>query len=75
MGTDYPFPLGECYPLKKCGELVETHKALTRKKKKHILWHNGLDFIGKKSKDFVENDEFEGSGKRNDEEEADTTPI
>jgi len=52
LGTDYPFPLGECYPLKKCGELVEFHTTLNCKQKQSILWYNGLDFVGKKEEDF-----------------------
>jgi aminocarboxymuconate-semialdehyde decarboxylase len=52
LGTDYPFPLGECYPLKKMGELVEHHSQLSYEEKLQVLWHNGLDFIGKNGKEF-----------------------
>lgn len=54
LGTDYPFPLGECYPLKKCGELVEDHKDFEYEDKKNILWYNGLKFIGKEESEFIE---------------------
>jgi aminocarboxymuconate-semialdehyde decarboxylase len=33
LGTDYPFPLGECYPLKKMGQLIEHHTTLNYKEK------------------------------------------
>ena len=54
LGTDYPFPLGECYPLKKCGELVENHSDLNEKEKRAILWKNGLDLVGRKESEFME---------------------
>ena len=56
LGTDYPFPLGECYPLKKCGELVEQHPDYTYNEKLDMLWHNGLQFVNKKSSDFLGKD-------------------
>ena len=52
LGTDYPFPLGECYPLKKCGELVEGHPRYAREEKVKMLWYNGLEFIGKSEEMF-----------------------
>ena len=45
---------GECYPLKKCGELVENHEKFKKEKREKILWKNGLDFIGKKESDFID---------------------
>eukprot|EP01083_Nonionella_stella_P237226 832414_1 len=53
LGTDYPFPLGECYPLKKCGELVENHPDYNYKEKMNMLWYNGLEFVGKKESEFM----------------------
>eukprot|EP00484_Ammonia_sp_Unknown_P025648 CAMPEP_0197031802 /NCGR_PEP_ID=MMETSP1384-20130603/10681_1 /TAXON_ID=29189 /ORGANISM="Ammonia sp." /LENGTH=405 /DNA_ID=CAMNT_0042461377 /DNA_START=6 /DNA_END=1223 /DNA_ORIENTATION=+ len=54
MGTDYPFPLGECYPLKKMGELVENHPDFDAKDKLQMLWLNGLHFVGRQESDFLD---------------------
>jgi len=56
LGTDYPFPLGECYPFKKCGQLIENHQTLTFEIKEKLLFYNVLQFIGKNEKDFIFND-------------------
>ncbi|ETO10223.1 aminocarboxymuconate-semialdehyde decarboxylase [Reticulomyxa filosa] len=53
LGTDYPFPLGECYPLKSCGELVEGYGPFSHKDKKQVLWYNALEFIGKDESVFL----------------------
>ena len=66
LGTDYPFPLGECYPLKKMGELVEQHPDYKYKEKLNMLWYNGLDFIGKKESDFL--DKISNNNNDNDNE-------
>jgi len=55
LGTDYPFPLGECYPLMKCGQLIENHKQLTFEMKEKLLFYNVLQFIGKEEKDIIIN--------------------
>jgi len=55
LGTDYPFPLGECYPLMKCGQFIENHKQLTFEMKEKLLFYNSLEFIGKEEKDLIDN--------------------
>lgn len=55
LGTDYPFPLGECYPLKKCGQLIQNDFKdfeLSKQQKEQILWYNGLNLINKSDKQF-----------------------
>jgi len=52
LGTDYPFPLGECYPFMKCGQLIENHKQLTFEMKEKLLFYNVLQFIGREEKDL-----------------------
>jgi aminocarboxymuconate-semialdehyde decarboxylase len=52
LGTDYPFPLGECYPLKRMGQLIEEHPRLSFKEKLQFFWHNGLQFVGRSPQDF-----------------------
>ena len=52
MGTDYPFPLGECYPLKQCGQLIQEHPTFSKKIKEKLLWYNGLKLINKNNQYF-----------------------
>jgi len=59
LGTDFPFPLGECYPLKDCGQLVEQYEPFSAKDKKQVLWYNGLEFIGKEESAFLKKPETE----------------
>jgi len=47
--------LGECYPLMKCGQLIENHKQLTFEMKEKLLFYNVLQFIGKEEKDIIIN--------------------
>jgi len=69
LGTDYPFPLGECYPLMKCGQLIENHKQLTFEMKEKLLFYNVLQFIGRKEKDL------EPKSNNNDEKKQDNNNV
>jgi len=59
LGSDYPFPLGECFlEDDECGywpgKLVTTAETITNKQRQMILWDNPLKLVGKKASDFLE---------------------
>ena len=55
FGTDYPFPLGECYPLKKPGELIYKKDGLTHIQKQQMLGQNTLEWLGVDSSKYLNN--------------------
>jgi aminocarboxymuconate-semialdehyde decarboxylase len=52
FGTDYPFPLGECYPLKKPAELIY-RSSLNRDCKELIMGKNVLAWLNLPSESFM----------------------
>ena len=48
FGTDYPFPLGECYPLKKPAENIDGMPAhsLSQAARQQMLGLNACDWLG-----------------------------
>eukprot|EP00298_Acanthocystis_sp_HF-20_P010848 c19084_g1_i1.p2 GENE.c19084_g1_i1~~c19084_g1_i1.p2 ORF type:complete len:358 (+),score=117.86 c19084_g1_i1:71-1144(+) len=45
LGSDYPFPLGECYPLKKPGDLI-SYSDFTDEEKYLLFETNALEWLG-----------------------------
>ena len=45
LGSDYPFPLGECYPLKRPGDLI-VESGLSNREKRNMLGENALRWLG-----------------------------
>lgn len=55
FGTDYPFPLGECYPLKKPGELIYQKNDLTHAQMQQMLGENTLEWLGVDASKYMGN--------------------
>ena len=55
FGTDYPFPLGEYYPLKKPGELIYQKNDLTHAQMQQMLGQNTLEWLGVDASKYVGN--------------------
>lgn len=45
LGSDYPFPLGECYPLKRPGDLIAS-SGLSDEVVRNIFCENALSWLG-----------------------------
>lgn len=46
LGTDFPFPLGECYPLKRAGQSIDSSPSLSPEAQRLILGANALGWLG-----------------------------